>query len=55
VASQWRKNTDAATASSQFYTGFSLLKSMEAGFGLPCLNHACDSNVQVMSDRFLRY
>ena len=38
--------------SNQPYTHFSLLKSMEAGFGLPCLNHACDSNVSVMSDLF---
>jgi len=34
------------------YTHFSLLKSLEAGFGLPCLNHACDSSVAVMSDLF---
>lgn len=40
--------------SSRPYTHFSLLKSMEAGFGLPCLNHACDSNVKVMSDLFGR-
>ncbi len=38
--------------SAQFYTHFSLLKSVEAGFGLPCLNHACDSNVKVMTDLF---
>jgi hypothetical protein len=38
--------------SAQPYTHFSLLKSFEAGFGLPCLNHACDSNVNVMSDLF---
>jgi phosphatidylinositol-3-phosphatase len=38
--------------SSQFYTHFSLLKSVEAGLHLPCLNHACDSNVKVMSDLF---
>jgi hypothetical protein len=38
--------------SSQFYTHFSLLKSVEAGLGLPCLNHACDSNTSVMSDLF---
>jgi hypothetical protein len=38
--------------SAQFYTHFSLLKSLEAGFGLPCLNHACDSSVKVMSDLF---
>jgi hypothetical protein len=29
-----------------------VLKSLEAGFDLPCLNHACDGNVQVMSDLF---
>ena len=34
------------------YTHFSLLKSLEAGFGLPCLNHACDDNVVVMSELF---
>jgi phosphatidylinositol-3-phosphatase len=38
--------------SSTFYTSFSLLKSLEAGFGLPCLNHACDPGVSVMSDLF---
>jgi hypothetical protein len=38
--------------SSNYYTSFSLLKSMEAGFGLPCLNHACDPGVQAMSDLF---
>jgi hypothetical protein len=36
--------------SDKFYTHFSLLKSIEAGFGLPCLNHACDADV--MSDLF---
>ncbi|MBZ5695545.1 MAG: alkaline phosphatase family protein [Acidobacteriia bacterium] len=39
-------------SSRQRYTHFSLLKTLEAGFGLPCLNHACDQNVQVMSDLF---
>ena len=34
------------------YNHFSLLKSIEAGLGLPCLNHACDTNVNVMSDLF---
>jgi phosphatidylinositol-3-phosphatase len=38
--------------SRSYYNSFSLLKSLEAGFGLPCLNHACDSNVNVMSDLF---
>ncbi len=36
--------------SSEFYTHFSLLKSLEAAFRLPCLNHACDSGTNVMSD-----
>ncbi len=40
--------------SNKFYTHFSLLKSVEAGLGLPCLNHACDSNTAVMSDLFAR-
>jgi hypothetical protein len=34
------------------YTHFSLLKSLESGLGLPCLNHACDADVSVMSDLF---
>jgi len=38
--------------SGQPYNHFSLLKSLEAGFGLPCLNHACDSNVNVMTYLF---
>jgi hypothetical protein len=42
----------SAVHSKSFYTSFSLLKSMEAGFRLPCLNHACDKGVNVMSDLF---
>ena len=38
--------------SDKFYDHFSLLKSVEAGLHLPCLNHACDANVSVMSDLF---
>ena len=38
--------------SNVYYNHFSLLKSLESAFGLPCLNHACDKNVQVMSDLF---
>ena len=34
------------------YNHFSLLKSIEGAFGLPCLNHACDSNVNAMTDLF---
>jgi phosphatidylinositol-3-phosphatase len=36
------------------YDHFSLLKTLEGGFGLPCLNHACDAAVEVMSDLFSR-
>ena len=38
--------------STQPYTHFSLLKTLEAGFGIPCLNHACDSDANVMTDLF---
>lgn len=34
------------------YDHFSLLRTLEAGFGLPCLNHACDATSQVMVDLF---
>jgi hypothetical protein len=38
--------------SAQRYNHFSTLKSLEAAFDLPCLNHACDGSVRVMSDLF---
>ncbi len=41
-----------AAESNRYYTHFSLLRSLEAGFGLPCLNHACDKTTAVMSDMF---
>jgi phosphatidylinositol-3-phosphatase len=34
------------------YSHFSLLKTLEAGFGLPCINHACDASVKLMTDLF---
>jgi hypothetical protein len=34
------------------YDHYSLLRTLEAGFGLPCLNHACDSTSKVMDDMF---
>jgi len=40
--------------SNDYYNHFSLLKTMERAFGLPCLNHACDASVAVMSDLFGR-
>lgn len=38
--------------SQRAYSHFALLKSLEAGFGLGCINHACDSNVSLMTDLF---
>ena len=38
--------------SANFYTHFSLLRTLEGGFSLPCLNHACDSSTAAMSDLF---
>ena len=35
-----------------FFTHFSLLKSLEGGFRLPCLNHACDDSTKVISSLF---
>ena len=40
--------------SDKFYTHFSLLRTLEGGFRLPCLNHACDGSTATMSDRFGR-
>jgi len=45
-------NDRVSVTSNTYYNSFSLLKSLEAGFGLPCLNHACDADVHVMSDLF---
>jgi hypothetical protein len=38
--------------SDRFYTHFSLLKTIEASFGLPCLNHACDDTAELITDLF---
>jgi len=38
--------------STKFYDHYSLLRTLEAGFGLPCLNHACDATSEVMNDLF---
>ncbi|MGZ5747725.1 MAG: alkaline phosphatase family protein, partial [Caldimonas sp.] len=40
--------------SNNYYNHFSLLKTIEGALGLPCLNHACDDSVAVMSDLFGR-
>ena len=39
-------------SSKNYYTHFSLTKTLDGAFGLGCLNHACDANVNVMSDLF---
>jgi len=39
-------------SSGQFYDHFSLLRSLESGFGLPCLNNACGA--PIMTDLFAR-
>lgn len=38
--------------SNQPYDHFSLLRTLQAGFGLPCLNHSCDSTSKVMNEMF---
>jgi hypothetical protein len=38
--------------SNVFYTHFSLLKTLEGGFQLPCLNHACDASTAAITDLF---
>ena len=49
VETNYSKN---GVQSQTFYNSFSLLRSIEAAFGLPCLNHACDPTVNAMSDLF---
>lgn len=46
------RDGQSGVQSGTYYNSYSVLKSMEAGFGLPCLNHACDAGVNVMSDLF---
>jgi phosphatidylinositol-3-phosphatase len=38
--------------SDKFYDHYSLTKTLDAAFRLPCLNHACDQGVDVMDDLF---
>ncbi len=39
-------------SSTKYYNHYSLTKTLDAAFNLPCLNHACDSDVDVMADLF---
>ena len=43
---------DLGRQSSNYYNSFSLLRTLEKGFGLPCLNHACDKGVFAMTGLF---
>jgi phosphatidylinositol-3-phosphatase len=43
---------DHHVQSSKPYTHYSLTKTLDAAFRLPCLNHACDEGVEVMADLF---
>jgi hypothetical protein len=45
---------DGGVHSLRRYTHFNLLKTIQAGLGLPCLNHTCDAHVEVMDDLFGR-
>jgi chromate transporter len=38
--------------SAQPYDHYSLLRTLEVAFALPCLNHACDATSKVMNDLF---
>ncbi len=40
------------TVDNTAYNHYSLLRTMEAAFGLPCLAHACDSVVPTMNPLF---
>jgi hypothetical protein len=43
---------DHHVQSARFYDHYSLTKTLDAAFRLPCLNHACDAGVEVMADLF---
>jgi hypothetical protein len=49
VDTNYRQNT---VQSHNFYDHFNLTYTLEAAFGLPCLNHGCDASAYPMSDLF---
>jgi hypothetical protein len=51
---EMNRDFDGGVKSNTYYNSFSLLRSLEEAFGLPCLNHACDHGVSAMSDLFAR-
>ena len=46
--------TRKRVTSNNFYNHFNLTNTLEAAFGLPCLNHACDPQSYPMADLFQR-
>jgi hypothetical protein len=49
VDTNYRRHRES---SADRYTHFSLLKTIEGGFRLPCLNHACDPATKTMKELF---
>ncbi len=52
VDTNYRKGP--AVQSNVYYNHYSLVKTLEVGFGLPYLNHAADKDVSVMTELFAR-
>jgi hypothetical protein len=50
----WVETSYAANGrkSSVAYDHLSLRRTLKVGFGLPCLNHACDATSLIMNDMF---
>ena len=42
----------SGTSSAFFYDHYSLTKTLDGTFGLPCLNHACDAGTRIIADLF---
>jgi hypothetical protein len=42
----------SGVTSKTYYNSFSLLRTLECGFRLGCLNHACGEDTSVMTDLF---
>ncbi len=52
VETNYRKSP--AVVSNRYYNHYALLRTIEAGLELPCLNHACDKDSALMTDLFGR-
>jgi len=51
---EMNRDFEGGVKSNTYYNSFSLLRTLEEAFGLPCLNHACDRGISAMSDLFAR-